>query len=403
MDLFAGCGGFSQGFLAAGYNIFAANEFWEPAIETYKFNHGTTHLIEGDITLLEIKQELYSHIKNKKIHVIIGGPPCQAYSISGNRNPDDPRGRLYMDFLEIVDHLQPDFFVMENVKGLLHMKHVDPNISHEDLKTFKMHCHKLQRYKDLKRYRAQRALNPKEEQEYSSLMKKAKELKQEIDKRLIPLLDIILSKMKEINYEVEWKVLNAANYGVPQTRERIIFMGTRHDKTLIQFPGQTHYDASSPLSIDESNISSLHTNSPKNYKSWKTVGEILKKYETWEENVELSHVFTKHSKKFIQKLHETPIGENVYKNYSDAWRRLDPNRPAKTVKENHGGVFVHYKFDRTCTPRELAALQSFDDTFIFKGTKSAILKQIGNAVPPLLAKAIAEQIKKKLDILYSKR
>ena len=83
----------------------------------------------------------------------------------------------------------------------------------------------------------------------------------------------------------------------------------------------------------------------------------------------------------------------MYKNYSDAWWRLDPDKPARTVKENHGGVFVHYKFDRVCTPRELAALQSFDDDFIFQGTKSSILKQIGNAVPPLMAKAIAERIK----------
>ncbi len=291
---------------------------------------------------------------------------------------------------------------MENVKGLLHMKHVDPKLSRPKLQQFKIHCQQLQRFKDLKRYRAQRRLDPAEEQEYFSLRKQVKELKQEIDKRLMPLLNIILSKIKEIKYKVEWKVLNAADYGVPQTRERIIFLGTRHKNTLIHFPAPTHHESSPPRGLEDCDSAPFSKKSSIPPNSWKTAGDVLKKYETWPENVKLSHIFTKHSKKFIQKLHETPIGETVYKNYSDAWRRLDPTKPAKTVKENHGGVFVHYKFDRTCTPRELAALQSFDDAFIFKGTKSSILKQIGNAVPPLLAKAIAQQIKKELDILYSK-
>ena len=95
IDLFSGCGGFSQGFLLEGFEIIAANEFWEPAIETYKFNHKNVKMIEGDVTLNEIKERLYQTINNYKIHVIIGGPPCQAYSSAGNRNPDDPRGQLY--------------------------------------------------------------------------------------------------------------------------------------------------------------------------------------------------------------------------------------------------------------------------------------------------------------------
>ena len=118
IDLFAGCGGFSQGFLKAGFEILAASEIWEPAAVSYRFNHEDVRVIEGDITSSEIKKALYQAIDGKSVNVIIGGPPCQGYSIAGNRNPDDPRGQLYLDYVEVIEHLQPDFFVMENVKGL---------------------------------------------------------------------------------------------------------------------------------------------------------------------------------------------------------------------------------------------------------------------------------------------
>ncbi len=314
---------------------------------------------------------------------------CQGYSVSGNRNPDDPRGQLYLDYIEVVDHLKPDFFVMENVKGLLHMKHVDPNLNIKEIKAFKNDCKRLQRFKDLKRFGAQRELSEKEKEEFIKLKNKLNQIKKRVDSNLIPLKDKILNKFKEIKYNVSWKVLNSADYGVPQTRQRVIFFGTKHDDIKVEFPRKTHSKDSSQPSLE--NYYSNNQNF--NLKKWITTKKVLEKYETWSEDSEKNHVFTKHSEKFVKKLNNTPIGRNVYENYSDAWFRLDPTKPARTVKENHGGVFVHYKFDRVCTPRELAALQSFDDDFIFKGTKSAILKQIGNAVPPLMAKAIAEQIK----------
>ncbi len=380
IDLFSGCGGFSQGFLKAGYDIIASSEIWEPAIQSYRYNHPKTPVISGDITLPEVKEQLYELVRNKRINVIIGGPPCQGYSIAGNRNPDDPRGQLYLDFVEIVKHIQPDFFVMENVKGLLHMKHVSPNLSNRELSSFQDNCAKLQRYKDLKRYGAQRILDEEECNEYNDLKKIHRNLKEDIDTKMIPLIDKIISQFQSINYKVTWKVLNAANYGVPQTRERIIFIGTKHENIDLSFPEPTHQKNKITLNGMQ--------------KTWKKAGETLKKYESWKEDPLLNHDFTKHSEKFLKKLSTTPIGENVYKNYSDAWWRLDPNKPAKTVKENHGGVFVHYKYDRVLTPRELAALQSFVDDFSFKGTKSSVLKQIGNAVPPLLSMAIAKHLKR---------
>ena len=392
IDLFSGCGGFSQGFLKAGFEILAASEIWEPAVLSYKFNHGNVGVIEGDITDPEIKKRLYQAIDGTRVNVIIGGPPCQGYSIAGNRNPNDPRGQLYLDFVEIIDHFKPDFFVMENVKGLLHMKHVKPDLEQEELKEFKLNCEKLQRYKDLKRFGAQRELNKEEQEEFNTLKSKRSQIQSVINAKLIPLIDKILAKFREIDYKVSWHVLNSADYGVSQTRERIIFIGTKHDNMEIKFPKKTHAKELEQTSIEDF----TEKEGANRLKKWTTAGGVLKKYENLKENTDINHLFTKHKKEFVKKLQGTQIGENVYKNYSDAWWRLDPDKPARTVKENHGGVFVHYKFDRVCTPRELAALQSFDDDFIFQGTKSSILKQIGNAVPPLMAKAIADQIRTSL-------
>jgi len=397
VDLFSGCGGFSQGFEAAGFKVVAANEFWEPAQETYIYNHKEAKFIKGDVTLKETKEQLYAAVGKQKINVIIGGPPCQAYSAAGNRNPDDPRGQLYLDFAEIIDHLKPDFFIMENVKGLTHMKHVKPKLTPKELEIFKKSCSDLQKYKDLKRCRAQRKLDLDEEKDFQILKDNLKEINREIEKQLIPLIDKIKKKFKDINYRVSMEVLNSADYGVGQIRERVIFIGTKHDNVKITFPRKTHFDNTSQKTLMDQ-ISDDNA-----AKKWITALKILRKYENWEENEENSHLFTKHKKEFVERIKNTPIGENVYKNYSDAWWRLDPNKPSMTVKENHGGVFVHYKFDRVCTPRELAALQSFDDTFIFRGTKSSVLKQIGNAVPPLMAKAIALSIKDLLDDLNTKK
>ena len=292
IDLFSGCGGFSQGFLKAGFDILAASEIWEPAVVSYRYNHEDVRVIEGDITSSEIKSQLYQAIEGKRVNVIIGGPPCQGYSIAGNRNPDDPRGQLYLDYVEIIEHVKPDFFVMENVKGLLHMKHVDPDLNKKEVKKFKENCEKLQRYKDLKRFGAQREFNGEELEEYTTLKSKHNQIQSDINAKLIPLIDKILAKFKEINYKVSWHVLNSADYGVSQTRERIIFIGTKHDNLQIKFPRKTHAKKIGQTSIQEY----TDKKGDNKLKKWITVGMSLKKYENWTENGETNHLFTRHKK-----------------------------------------------------------------------------------------------------------
>ena len=309
LDLFAGCGGFSEGFRHY-FDIVVANDIWEPALKTYRHNHKDTKIILGDICDRNIKKDILQNFKDKKCDVIIGGPPCQGFSMAGFRKKDDPRNKLILEYIDIVKTLKPKVLIIENVKGLISMK--NENGEH--------------------------------------------------------IVDIVKKEFKKIGYNVEFRVLNVADYGVPQKRERVIFIGSK-DIENIRFPKKMYSE-----------------------NSYKTVEWAISDLENVKEDVTINHIFTKHSNEFVKKIRNTPINKSVMKSYSDAFFRLNPKLPSRTVKENHGGVFVHYKNDRVMTPRELARLQSFRDGFIFKGTKSQILVQIGNAVPPLFAKKLAKEL-----------
>ena len=198
----------------------------------------------------------------------------------------------------------------------------------------------------------------------------------------------IFNKFAEIVYRVVFKILNAANYGVPQKRERVIFIGTKFPEIDIEkngHPEETH--AMNPINTSKG--------------KWKTVKDAISYLENEKNNNEINHIISNHSEKMIKKIKETEIGTSLYKSYGDAFHKCDPNKPSRTVKENHGGVFLHYSNPRCMTPRELAELQSFPKDFIFKGSKSDILKQIGNAVPVKLGKAIGDNIYNLLDNYYS--
>lgn len=377
LDLFAGCGGLSQGFRDAGFHVTAAVEWWAPAAETYRRNHPDTQLFEGDIT--QIKKMIFANYAPGDFTGIIGGPPCQGYSVAGNRNVDDPRGALYIQYFDLVEHFQPKFFVMENVKGLLSMRHLDPNLPPSQRSQIQDLCQKVARFKDLKRYRAQRVLNDEEEAEFIYLVENHCAFSHEINRALIPLADIILARIRQLGYQVKYQVLNAADYGVPQRRERVFFIGSR-DPAFLEtiFPPPTHADPS--LSLGNEVL------------KWVTVEEAIQDLADIPPNKDLSHIFMRHKPEFVKRLERVPPGSTVFENYKDAWYRLRSEEPARTVKENHGGVFVHYKEPRCLTPRELARLQSFRDEFRFTGSKSDVLKQIGNAVPPLLAQCVARHI-----------
>ena len=383
LDLFCGAGGLSKGFELAGFEIVTANDVWEPALKTYARNHPGTKCVLGNITDPKIKQQILKVFENKKCDVIIGGPPCQAYSIAGLRDPNDPRGRLFEDYVQIVDKLRPKIFIMENVKGILTMKHEKDSLTLKE----KVGLDELrimgEAKKDLLLLRKQNKNNPVKFKFGDHEQRKLDEIKLKIKLTRANLGDVeekvtdkIKRRFKEIGYDVEFKMLNAADYGVPQKRERVIFI-SKQENGPVTFPQPTH----AKLSQDGKS-------------RWKTVRDAIDDLKSKREDIEYSHIITKHDEKFVRKIKNTPIGKSVFGNYSDSFFRNMPDEPSRTVKENHGGVLVHYEKDRVMTPRELARLQSFRDNFIFEGSKSDILKQIGNAVPVDLAMAIGKHVMK---------
>jgi DNA (cytosine-5)-methyltransferase 1 len=272
--------------------------------------------IGNHIVLEDISKIKIEAIPNHDI--LIGGFPCQGFSVANtNRGEHDKRNKLYLEFLRILNKKQPKFFVAENVKGILSL---------EKGKVFEM----------------------------------------------------IMFDLRKAGYKVEYQILNAADYGVPQRRERVIILGIRNNvKTNLHFPEPSH---SEKPSIN-------------NKKKWVSIGAALSNIpEPEEEHDLLNHTYSKFKLKF-----------NGYLGN----RAIDPDRPAPTVTargDEKGGVVVlhHPNNHRRMSVRELAITQSFPIDFIFEGNNSSAYRQIGNAVPPLLAFAIASIFPKerKLDASY---
>lgn len=318
IDLFSGAGGLSCGMVMAGFNPVASVEIMPEAVETYKYNFIEKKKFKEtvetrDIRSKEVKEKLYEAVKNVKVDIIVGGFPCQGFSMAGYRVVDDPRNSLYKEMKEIVEHLKPDYVVMENVEGLRSM------------------------------------LNGKVEEK-------------------------IIEDYRKIGYEINLTVLNSADYGVPQFRKRVIFIGNRIGK--INYHPKPLYDDT----------------------NYVTLGQGIKRFMGMDENIEINHIFPRHTEEMKNRLALVSEGKSLYKNYSDAWKKSPWDKPSCTVKENHGGTNIHPKLPRCLTPRELAALQSFPDDFIFKGSKKWQLVQIGNAVPPLMGKAIGLAILKNIEM-----
>ena len=320
VDLFAGAGGLSLGFRWAGFNTLGAVEINKEAVKTYAYNFPEVKIFKGDIRDEILKERLCIYVKEKlkeigrkELDVLIGGPPCQGFSLAGFRLVEDPRNNLYREYLDIARRLRPKVLVMENVEGL---------------RSF------LSGYVERK----------------------------------------IIEDMKNLGYKVSVATLNSAWYGVPQLRKRVIFIANR-------------------LEIENFYPAPLFTE-----KNYKTVKDAIEDLLNKPEDKEINHIFTRHKPEMVEKLKKLPQGESLYPNYKDAWKRPYWDKVAPTVKENHGGVHIHPLLPRAMTPRELARIQTFPDSFIFKGSKKHQLIQIGNAVPPLMAKAIGIAVRKMLEL-----
>lgn len=313
IDLFSGAGGLTLGFVRQNFSPIFTVENWGDALKTYNYNFNT-NVSPKDITDANVINEI--KLMNAKSDLVIGGFPCQGFSMAGKRSKDDPRNKLYEYTIDVIVKTQPKVFVLENVKGILSYKENDG----------------------------------------------------------IYVIDKIKNLLNNNNYYVNHILLDASKFGVPQKRERVIFIGsTSKNKGLVDIV-----------------INNLKNTNLK----IKTVRDAIYDLEDKTNDEIPNHTITNHSLEMKKRLLEIPEGKSLYKDYSDAFRKLYYDKPSYTVKENHGGVHVHPIKGRVLTPRELARLQSFPDDFIFLGTKSSTLKQIGNAVPVGLAEIIAKNIRK---------
>jgi len=390
IDLFAGCGGLNEGFKRAGFKTSISNDIWEPAGKTFKRNNKNSKFLLGDITQKKIRDEIIK--SGKRTDVLVGGPPCQAYSMAGSRDVDDPRGKLFEDYLRIVKEVKPKYFVMENVKGLISMEHDKVKLSSGERKKLDK-IKRLENKKNdllLKRKRSKNTpkikFNKSEENQLQDIKEKLRSEKKLTSSLRVKVTDTIIKRFSKLGYEVQIKVLNAADFGVPQKRQRVIIIGGL-EKYPVKFPEPSYKEKANGTNLELFKSNLL---------DWVTVKQAIDDLKNKPENIPFNHIFNKCGKDFQRKINKTPIGRTVYGGFSDAYFRCPPNEPSRTVKENHGGVFIHYEKNRFMTPRELARLQSFEDDFIFEGSKSQILVQIGNAVPPKLGYHIANTLKENL-------
>lgn len=341
LDLFCGIGGFSYGFeMTNRFEVVAAADIWETAINTYKLNHKNKENIEvllQDLTTLDTS--FWNKYKNK-IDVIIAGPPCQGFSMSGKRDVKDKRNSLFEEVIKIAQVLEPKYIVIENVVGLLSMDTPDG----------------------------------------------------------IHVKDLIDSEFKRIGYNVEHKILNAADYGVPQARKRVAFIAS---KTLpLSFPTPTlkpeNYvtvgDALGNVDPDGEKYLPPKTNFQKEMAGRKDIQNHLRR--TSNELVTKRMSFIPQGGNWKDIPSELGTGGGVH---SNAYKRLDPKLPSVTIKHAAKAMIIHPDRNRILTVREVARLQSFNDDFVITGSSSDQHQQLANAVPPLLGKAIALELAKNLD------
>ena len=401
IDLFSGAGGLTFGFY---YNIannkfkkrdnvefVFSNEFAPQAVSAFEKNYGENiPVIAGDICDIT-DEKIVEYTKGQEVDIIIGGPPCQSFSTVGQRRYDD-RAKLSNQYLRILEAVKPKMFRFENVKGILSMKEI----------FYKTDENGNIVYKEVKKHRGNHEYVRKEPlvDHYGELV-----------------MDKLAEEFDRIGYSIEHKTMLATDFGVPQNRERVFIIGIRKDLDIKwNFP-----EGKGPLYSIEDAISDL---------PFVGEGETREQYEEMAKNDYQrlmrgnNEIITQHfcgfygdkirtviqnvaegegKNDFNKKVEEGLIDKKYYltSGYGNTHGRLERNKPSTTITNNLATPSalrcIHYEQNRALTPREGARIQSFPDWYQFEGNRTDVARQVGNAVPPLMAMAFANQIVKILE------
>lgn len=369
IDLFSGCGGMTLGFGWAGFKSVLASDIDENCEKTFSRNFPEIPFLCGDLSEIE-KKQFDNIIDNNEIDVIIGGPPCQGFSLANKRRKnisEDPRNKLFYEFVKTINWYNPKSFVMENVKGLLSMQNGEV----------------------------------------------IKQIQEEFE------------NSGKFGYEVRIKVLKASDFGVPQSRERVIVIGIRKDLNLIpEFPQKKY---SKEVTVEEAISDLPKINAGEGSENQKYPIKPQNEYQVFmrrNASKVSNHIAMRHTTRLVERFKAIKPGKNlldVWETHGSVQRgnpnekskvkfsqnnlRLIANKPAPTIAASFQSNFIHPHLNRNFTAREGARLQSFPDDFIFEGMRTKMswekglsqYQQIGNAVPPLLAFEIATTLKRVLE------
>ena len=341
IDLFSGCGGFSYGFESAGFQIVLGVDNDKIALDTFKLNHKDSNVLLADLHLDETIDQILKEVEGQKIDVIIAGPPCQGFSLTGTRNENDRRNKLFFSVFKLAEKIKPQAIIIENVPGLATL--------------------------------------------YNGTAKKE-----------------IIKQFERLKYSYNYQVLYAPDYEVPQIRKRIFFVGLAKGLGTYIFPDkilteETYNTCSNAINDLPSRENSLGTEEDKY--TFPPLTDYQKRMRNGM-TVLYNHVATQHTDHVISVISQVPEGGNhkdlppgvgESRKFNEAWTRYHSQKPSKTIDTGHRNHF-HYKYNRVPTVRENARLQSFPDCFKFLGTKTQQYRQVGNAVPPLLGFHIATKL-----------
>lgn len=336
IDLFAGAGGLHIGFERAGFDIKLCIDNNDVVELTHKRNFPNIPMINRDIRKVS-SEEIKTYLPDSTVDVIIGGPPCQGFSTIGKRvssDPEkrakhDPRNELVLTYVKLIRELKPKFIVMENVKGILTLQGG-------------------------------------------------------------AYLQSVLEQLRSAGYDAKHTLVNMADYGVPEIRERVIIFGNRVGLP-VEFLQPDHSD-----------------NPDDGLPMWNNCWDVIKDLESKGDNPKFNHVALKHTEKNIARYKLIPEGgrlpeaslppELYRKNFGNTYKRLSRMRPALTMVPGNDAFPIHPTLHRSLTVREAARIQTFPDSMVFAGNRRQQGHQVGNAVPPVfsekLANFIIEQIKK---------